>query len=183
MSTAVFGAPEFKAASGRAVRQDAIGALHFDRGNGYLGPEQVFDAEEFFQAREDARRGRWRSPLHPDFVVYPADGDSAIVVDESDGMSVWLDRTAARDDDEDLYLVVGTEYFEAHSERKRPWAEAQFITWRNGAYLPQTAQRDTGYMSLGWRFGRDEGDVWLSEENLAQEIGDAEVTILIEDAS
>ena len=69
MSTAVFGAPGFRARSGRTVSARSDGSVMFDHANGYLSPASVMDAEEFFQARRDAELGRWRYPLEPDCLV------------------------------------------------------------------------------------------------------------------
>lgn len=122
MSTAVIGAPEFRARSGRRVRSNEDGSVTFQGVRGYLGPEQVFDAEEYFQLREDARRGRWRSPQHPDFVCYEHDG-SVFVIDERDGRSVLMQRGYILPG-LPKYSEVATAYFEAHPEGK-PWQDAE----------------------------------------------------------
>lgn len=92
--------------------------------NGYLGPEQVFDAEEFFRARRDAELGRWRSPLHPDYVVYRI-GYDALVVGERVGLSQKFARGDVDDAENRVPAQVAFEYFEAHPERK-PWEDAQY---------------------------------------------------------
>lgn len=122
MSTAVIGAPEFRARSGRTVRSNEDGSVTFEGVRGYLGPEQVFDAEEYFQVREDARRGRWRSPQHPDFVCYDRDG-SVFVIDERDGRSVFMQRGYIMPGLPE-YSEVAIAYFEAHPEPK-PWQQAE----------------------------------------------------------
>lgn len=183
------GQQEFRARSGRVVKVQENGAIVFDHVNGYITPDMVMDAEEFFQAKTDDEIGRWRSPLFPEYVVYDA---RPIRGGATDGIRVWNEREGVSRRYTDISGVdgkggthdeVARAYFEAHPEQERLWAGAQFITWRDGAYLPQTAQRDTGHMNLGWRFGRDEGEEWFSEDRLAREIGDAEVTILVGGAS
>lgn len=57
--------------------------------------------------------------------------------------------------------------------------DAEFVTWDNGSYLPQIAQRDSGPANLGWRYGAEEDYKWYSSETLSREIGDAEVTVLV----
>jgi hypothetical protein len=126
MSTAVIGAPEFRARSGRTVRAKADGSVVFDHVNGYLGPEQVFDAEEFFQARRDLELGRWRYPLNPDYVVYvrePYPGELRRVraIQESTGDFVDTVEGTTLDGP---FKDAARAYFEAHPERK-PWEDAK----------------------------------------------------------
>lgn len=127
MSTAVIGAPEFRARSGRTVRAKADGSVVFDHVNGYLGPEQVFDAEEFFQAKRDAGLRRWRCPTDPDYVVREIDRDSygrrrVLVLNEAtfetrdvNEVACMLDTPVDR---------AARAFFEAHPERK-PWEDAE----------------------------------------------------------
>ena len=129
MSTAVIGAPEFRARSGRTVRSKADGSVVFDHVNGYLGPEQVFDAEEFFQARRDAELGRWRCLTDPDWVaaegVRTVDGRTVVVVNERTLDRFWFnERVRDTATKADVAHRVGRAYFEAHPERK-PWEEAE----------------------------------------------------------
>lgn len=124
MSTAVFGAPEdFRARSGRLVRLWPDGSLHFHRGNGYLGADEVFDAEEFFQAKRDAELGRWRYPLDPDLVVYAEDGRARVLFEPGGGSFVWS-RESAKNAAGSPQRDAALAYFEAHPERK-PWQDAQ----------------------------------------------------------
>ncbi len=123
MGTAVFGAPEFKARSGRTIRSNEDGSISFQGGNGYIGPGLSFDAEEFFQAKRDAELGRWRWPENPDYVVYPEDGGAHNVVRESTGLSLMASRDGIRFQ-QDPHADAARAYFEAHPERK-PWQEAQ----------------------------------------------------------
>lgn len=128
MSTAVIGAPEFRARSGRLVRLRNDGSLHFHRGNGYLGADEVFDAEEFFQAKRDAELGRWRWTENPHYVVYPSGhGGQVAVVDESNGerrhYSRSLCATTAPPSLDGIHAAAHA-FFEAHPERK-PWVAAK----------------------------------------------------------
>lgn len=119
MSTAVFGAPEFRARSGRTVSARSDGSVMFDHANGYLSPASVMDAEEFFQAKRDFDLGRWRWPENPDYVVYSNDPVARLrVVRESDGFVALLDE--ATDDAGYSFQEAARAYFEAHPERK-PW--------------------------------------------------------------
>lgn len=75
MSTAVIGAPEFRARSGRKVQIRDNGTVTFDHANGYLSPETAMDADEFFQAQRDLELGRWRCPAEPDWVAQEDEPD------------------------------------------------------------------------------------------------------------
>lgn len=134
MSTAVFGAPEFRARSGRTVKSRSDGSVMFDHAKGYLSPASVMDAEEFFQAKRDAELGRWRWPANPQWIVYPrrpgfvpyGDAD-LLVINEVDGSAM---EYVATDDDGTCYTgreepaaEAARAYFEAHPERK-PWEDA-----------------------------------------------------------
>lgn len=131
MSTAVFGAPEWRARSGRSVRPSETGELFFGHLRGYLAPDAVMDAEEYFQAREDARRGRWRWSLNPDYVVYPRQASEVEprpgvrVVDESSGRSRDVGREVldACDATVSVFGRTAIAYFAAHPEPK-PWQDA-----------------------------------------------------------
>jgi hypothetical protein len=128
MGTAVIGAPaEFKARSGRVVKPGLDGSLLFGLTRGYIAPDEVMDAQEFFQAQGDIELGRWRYPLEPNRVVY-ADAETVRVFDEATGETVvyyrddWptnqpLEQTRiARD--------AANAYVKTHPERK-PWQRAQ----------------------------------------------------------
>lgn len=138
MSTAVFGAPEFRAQSGRTVKSGENGALHFHLGTGYLSPASAMDAEEFFQAKGDAELSRWRYPLEPDYVVYPNPDEAfermfgpnldLVVLRESDGMTKGYVRAEDQGgppmDHRVGHILAARAYFEAHPERK-PWEDAK----------------------------------------------------------
>lgn len=163
----------------------------------FLSVKETQAAREFFQHERDEELGRWRWPENPDYVVYPviqsahemAFGQNLSVMVFHEPTGVLKGYCREEDQGGDLtreYPGAARAYFKAHPERKaRPWSEARFITWRNGAYLPQTAQRDLGGMNLGWWYGTGVGDeAWHSEDALAEIIGDADVTVLVtEDAS
>jgi hypothetical protein len=95
----------------------------FDHANGYLSPASAMDAEEFFQAKRDAELGRWRSPLHPDYVVYLI-GYEALVIGEHVGLSQRFERSAVDAASSRVPEQVAAAYFEAHPERK-PWHDAK----------------------------------------------------------
>ena len=123
MSTAVFGAPEWRARSGRTVKQREDGALVIGTLDGYLNREAVLDAEEWAQAKHDADLGRWRDPFDPHYVVYSEDGgDAARVLDERDGVTVVANRRVESTDTG--YYGAAFRFFEAHPERK-PWHDAR----------------------------------------------------------
>jgi hypothetical protein len=123
MSTAVFGAPEWRARSGRTVKQREDGALVIGTLDGYLNREAVLDAEEWAQAKHDADLGRWRDPFEPHYVVYSEDGgDAARVLDERDGVTVVANRRVESTDTG--YYGAAFRFFEAHPERK-PWQDAK----------------------------------------------------------
>lgn len=128
MSTAVIGAPEFRARSGRTVRSNEDGSVTFEGVRGYIAPEQVFDAQEFFQAQRDLDYGRWRCPTEPDVVVYRDREDQALirVIDELTGELMQYRREFMAHQTEaqsQRHLHAARAYFEAHPERK-PWHDA-----------------------------------------------------------
>lgn len=182
MGTAVFGAPEFKARSGRTVRMLENGDVAFDHSNGYLAASVVFDAEEYFQAKRDADLGRWRWPENPHYVVYPnANDGQVVVVDERDGVRAHYSRslcaTTAPPRIDGIHAAAHA-YFEAHPERK-PWEDAEAVVWDNGASLPQIAQRDLSALDRGWWWcDEPDGPIWRSTDELAIVIGAAEVRAL-----
>lgn len=130
MSTAVIGAPEFRARSGRTVRSNEDGSVTFEGVRGYIGAEQVFDAQEFFQAQRDLDFGRWRCPAEPDWVAQEgersSDGRRTVrLFNESTFESFWLNsRVMDEVDNETAKHRVARAFFEAHPERK-PWQEAR----------------------------------------------------------
>lgn len=151
---------------------------------------------EFFRAEEDERLGRWRWPENPDYVVYLLTDGQAMVLIESSGQIVYryrgeadeLRRMRAEHGEDIMPATRAAEaYFAAHPEPKpRPWANAKVITWRDGAYLPQIAQRDPrneGGRDLGWYTWLGNDGRWFDEDGLAQLIGDADVTILTPEAT
>lgn len=136
---------------------------------------------EFFQHERDEELGRWRWPDNPDVVVYPGDDSEAVVVlDEKAARSWWVER---EDLDywnpEEVAAQAATAYFEAHPAAEPPtWVNAHVITWRDGAYLPQIAQRDQ-HGDLGWYTWLGHDGRWFNVDGLAQLIGDADVTVLV----
>lgn len=121
MSTAVIGAPGFRARSGRIVQVRDNGTVTFDHANGYLSPETAMDAEEFFQHQRDLELGRWRWPQNPDYVVMDAGLGFAKILHEPSMETTtwergWRDTRSISDE-------AGVAYFEAHPQR--PAAEAK----------------------------------------------------------
>ena len=117
---------QFRASSGRTVTPREDGSVVFDHANGYLGRDEVFDAEEFFRAREDERLGRWRFPLDPRFVVYRF-ARSIRVVDEADGAGVQFNIDEITVDyfqGFGPYSAAAQAFFEAHPERPAANAKA-----------------------------------------------------------
>lgn len=163
---------QFKTRSGRVVKVGEDGTLMFDHVNGYLTPESALDAEEFYEAKRDADRGRWRWPENRNYVVYPNDGVVIWTLDELTGVSHMNTREGLQTDQ---HGDAARAYFEAHPVR-RAWADAEVVVWQNGAYLPQIAQRDLDTLNRGWWWCDDpEGGRWRSEDELARVIGAAEV--------
>lgn len=167
MSTAVFGAPEFRARSGRTVTSRSDGSVMFDHANGYLSPASVMDAEEFFQAKRDAELGRWRWPENPDYVVYRGrdDDDTVVVIDERNGSNAVYDRGDSDSEFErwKSHHDAAFAYFEAHPERK-PWEEAKpgevwALTTADGremAYaVMSVAESGVVFESHDWRYDLD----------------------------
>lgn len=128
MGTAVFGAPEWRARSGRTIKPLEDGTITFKGSHGYLAPLTAMDAEEFFQAKRDDELGRWRWPENPDYVVMD-DGLNFVKILHEPSMETttwergWKNTRSVADE-------AGVAYFEAHPERK-PWQEAKpGETWR-----------------------------------------------------
>ena len=117
------GAEKFKARSGRVVELSQDGSLTIDLKRGYLSPEVVMDVEEWAQARRDLELGRWRSPLHPDYVVYPLSEDRVRVLREGSGTYEDFSREEAEPSGW-VPRAVAFAYFEARPERK-PWEDAK----------------------------------------------------------
>lgn len=118
---------QFQARSGRIVKVGEDGSLIFDHVNGYLGPDSVFDAEEYFQAKRDADLEVFRSTTDPHLVVREIDRD----VFGRRRVGVLDERTFEVRDVNDVVCGgdypehrAAREYFEAHPERK-PWADAK----------------------------------------------------------
>lgn len=125
MGTAIFGAPEWKARSGRTVKVAEDGSIAFHLGNGYLGVDVAFDAEEFYQAKRDDDFGRWRWPKNPDYVVYAPVGYSHYVrvLDERSAILEVIHREHLEGRGS-LMAQAARAYFEAHPERM-PWRDAK----------------------------------------------------------
>lgn len=143
MSTAVFGAPEWRARSGRTVKQREDGTLVIGTLDGYLSPEAVMDVEEWAQAKRDAELGRWRVPTQPDIVVYPVeDGNKVRVFSEEE---CYLSHVITRDEataefDPTSAMGNARAYFDAHPEQKLPE--------ENGVYVPASADLGSGPLTF-----------------------------------
>jgi hypothetical protein len=119
---------KFKARSGREVVGAEDGSLMFAKAIGYLSKEAVFDAEEYFQAKRDAKLGRWRWPLNPDWVAVEGDltfeGRTVVVVNERTLDRFWgNERVRACAPDADAAHQAARAYFDAHPAPK-PWHDA-----------------------------------------------------------
>lgn len=130
MSTAVFGAPEWRARSGRTVKQREDGALVIGTLDGYLSPEAVMDVEEWAQAKRDEELGRWRWPENPDYVVKhdPLGVRIAHVLHEPSFAARVVrpsDETVGLGSPRDMeFLGAARAYFDSHPEPKA-WHEAK----------------------------------------------------------
>lgn len=120
---------KFVARSGREVkagRED--GSLVFGKVNGYLGRDEVFDAEEYFQAKRDEELGRWRWPENPDWVAREVDrsyeGRRCVEVmnERTFHVNVYNDRVL--EGGADIRHRAARAFFEAHPESK-PWHDAK----------------------------------------------------------
>lgn len=182
---------EFTASNGARIEELSNGTLVLTGGildpRIELSPGMASGMREFFQHEGDADRGRWRWPENPDWVAIEGEeryyGRTVVLVNERTLERFWLnDLVLKTAPGASIDKKAARAFFEAHPEPEpepRDWADAQFIAWRDGAYLPQIAQRDVGARNLGWRFGVEDDYAWLSEDRLADVIGDAVVSILI----
>lgn len=157
MSTAVIGAPEFRARSGRTVQSNEDGSVTFEGVRGYIAPEQVFDAQEFFQAQRDLELGRWRWPENPDYVVYRRDAYPAgtrrvrVINERSGDFSDTIEGSRF----EGVFKDAARAYFEAHPERKA-WEDAKpgeawllTVNGTEGAYLYSDNNLDAIWLFAG----------------------------------
>ena len=139
----------------------------------------------FFLHERDEELGRWRWTDNPEWVGVEGDRDS------SGGRTVIVmnERTLDRFHANERVRVVGADadeahraaqaFFDAHPTAEPPtWVNAHVITWRDGAYLPQIAQRDQ-HGDLGWYTWLGHDGRWFNVDGLAQLIGDADVTVLV----
>lgn len=131
MSTAVFGAPEWWARSGRTIKPLADGTLTFQGSHGYLAPRTAMDAEEYFLAKRDADLGRWRCPTDLDWVAREGERDAfgrrtVVVFNERTFEFHQYNELVAGEvaDAETARHRAARTYFEAHPERK-PWEDAK----------------------------------------------------------
>lgn len=126
MSTAVIGAPGFRARSGRMVQVRENGTVTFDHANGYLSAETAMDAEEFYQHQRDLELGRWRWPENPHVVVYRRE-DGLLALDEQTGHTRFHDPKVmrfTRRNGSSLLEQALFAYAERHPERM-PWEDAK----------------------------------------------------------
>ncbi|WP_336642838.1 hypothetical protein [Microbacterium sp. MMO-113] len=110
----------YETRSGRVVKVQENGGIVFDHVNGYITPEMVPDAEEFFEARKDDELGRWRWPEDRKFVVYGRDDGGARVVDETTGDN-WFYRREDAVHVGDPYFAASA-FWEAHPVEPKPTA-------------------------------------------------------------
>ena len=139
------------------------GHIAFQHGNGYLDRASAMDAEEFFEARNDDRRGRWRWPENPDLVVYPNHGGGQVsVIDERDGSHAHYSRSLCASTTPsrmDGMHAAAHAYFDAHPVRK-PWQDAKegegWIVTIGGEERLATVQES--YFWIGSEAYRQRGD-------------------------
>lgn len=130
MSTAVFGAPGFKARNGMTVREGDDGSLKVGNVDGYLSQAAAYAADEYFQAKHDEDLMRWRDPLEPDRVVSRMIGGGIHVYDERALTYSIFTRPAfgghaVRTSVGDFgFTATADRFFEAHPEPK-PWEAAK----------------------------------------------------------
>lgn len=129
MSTALFGAPEWRARSGRVIKPLEDGTITFQGSHGYLAPRTAMDAEEYFQAKRDEDLGRWRWSENPDWVGVEGEKQAGmrtvVLVNERTLERFWInERAMDAAPDASIDKHAARAYFEAHSERK-PWQSAE----------------------------------------------------------
>lgn len=145
MSTAVIGAPEFRARSGRLVKSGPDGSLRFGLSRGYIAPDEVMDAEEFFQAQRDIELGRWRWPENPNVVAWASrrsNEKDVTVLDETTGYVGYYTRSDVEDvrTSDGVIRRAARAYFDAHPEQKLPE--------ENGVYVPASADLGSGPLTF-----------------------------------
>lgn len=135
---------EFKASDGTTIRWGEESYIEWDRAGAskmidrrirYMADSPVDDAmAEWYQHRRDEELGRWRDPLGPDFVVYPApkyddqDGRCIRVVNESTGRShnFWEHFSSSGLGELAAFDGVAQAYYDAHPvEEPKPWYDAK----------------------------------------------------------
>ena len=111
----------YETRSGRVVKVQENGGIVFDHVNGYITPEMVPDAAEYFESRKDDELGRWRWPENPDYVVYPMVHDVQVLC-ERDAFSMPLTRAEveAKPDASNRAWLAARAYFEAHPIEPKP---------------------------------------------------------------
>lgn len=127
MGTAVIGAPEWRASSGRIVRAHEDGSVSFGLRRGYIAPDEVMDAAEFFRAQQDIELGRWRYPADPEWLVREIGPDGfgrrrvQVLNERTFEMTVFNPNVTTG---ESAKHRAAREFFAEHPERK-PWEKAE----------------------------------------------------------
>lgn len=111
----------YETRGGRVVKVQENGGIVFDHINGYITPEMVPDAEEFFEARKDDELGRWRWPEDRRFVVYARGADAVRVVDETTGYNWFYRRGQVAHVGRPM--DAANAYWEAHPVESKPSVE------------------------------------------------------------
>ena len=99
-------------------------------GQTFVGPKAVKALREFFQHERDRELGRWRDPVHPNFVVYRVVdlddnfGRAIQTLDETTGDTFFYWEKLERPSEGIRGREVVNRYFAAHPETK-PWDEAE----------------------------------------------------------
>lgn len=109
----------------------------------WCGPDEYEAIAEFVRNERDEELGRWRSPTHPDlvvYVVYPGNPGYVQVFSESTCYTAVYNEDGARGAERaTIFAEVAVEYFDAHKpEEPKPWLDAALgevweLTSRGGA--------------------------------------------------
>jgi len=94
----------------------------------WCGPDEYEAIAEYARAEADAELGRWRSPTHPDYVVYPSnDGYIRVFSESACYVAVYTEDAARGAHRATVFAEVAVEYFDAHKPPgdPKPWLDAE----------------------------------------------------------
>lgn len=84
------------------------------------------------RTERDKALGRWRSPTHPEYVVYSLDpGRISVLHEGACYISDYREERARRDEKATVFAEVAVEYFDAHKpdahkpQEPKPWLDAK----------------------------------------------------------